>query len=147
MLERAKKRAMRKEEKRRKKELLLIPEVRARHILVKHENSRTPFSRRTLLPVTRTKEEAHEILESLLEQLDDLADERGDACVEEEFIRLAKEYSDCDTFSNGGDVGAFRRSEKFQKQFEDEVYDVLEVGELSTIVDTESGSHLIFRTK
>ncbi|VDN37445.1 unnamed protein product [Gongylonema pulchrum] len=56
---------------------------------------------------------------------------------------LAKEFSDCSSAKRGGDLGFIKRRQ-MQKAFEDAAFS-LEVGQLSDIVDTESGLHLIYR--
>ena len=56
----------------------------------------------------------------------------------------AGKRSDCSSFRNGGDLGEFERGQ-MQKPFEDAVFG-LEVWEMSGIVETDSGFHLIFRT-
>ena len=56
----------------------------------------------------------------------------------------AGKRSDCSSFRNGGDLGEFERGQ-MQKPFEDATFG-LEVGEMSGIVETDSGFHLIFRT-
>ena len=57
---------------------------------------------------------------------------------------LASKYSDCSSAKRGGDLGPFGRG-SMQKPFEDAAF-ALAVGELSDIVDTDSGVHLILRT-
>lgn len=59
--------------------------------------------------------------------------------------QLAQKYSDCSSAKRGGDLGLFSRG-TMQKPFEDAAFD-LKVGELSGIVETESGLHLIERIK
>ena len=49
-----------------------------------------------------------------------------------------------DLFQSGGDLGNFGRG-MMQKPFEDASF-ALQVGELSDIVDTDSGTHIILRT-
>jgi len=61
-----------------------------------------------------------------------------------DFARLAQSESDCSSAGKGGDLGLFGRGQ-MQKPFEDATY-ALKVGELSGIVDTDSGLHIILRT-
>ena len=58
-------------------------------------------------------------------------------------IYLAAERSDCSSFKNNGDLGFFGRG-MMQKPFEDSSFG-LNVGEMSSIVSTDSGYHLIYR--
>jgi peptidyl-prolyl cis-trans isomerase NIMA-interacting 1 len=59
------------------------------------------------------------------------------------FSHYAKERSDCSSFKNGGDLGFFGRGQ-MQKPFEDASF-ALRPNEMSGIVATDSGLHLIFR--
>ena len=54
-------------------------------------------------------------------------------------------FSDCGSAAQGGDLNRFGRGD-MQKPFEDATY-ALKVGELSDIVDTDSGVHIILRTE
>ena len=62
----------------------------------------------------------------------------------EKFAALAYHRSDCGSFESGGDLGVFGRQE-MQEPFEHATY-ALAIGDVSDIVSTESGLHLIFRT-
>ncbi|KAG0178977.1 Peptidyl-prolyl cis-trans isomerase NIMA-interacting protein 1, partial [Apophysomyces sp. BC1021] len=108
--------------------------VRASHLLVKHRESRRPSSWREE-NITRSKEEALEIIEKYQRQI-----EQG----QETLSALATNYSDCSSAKRGGDLGSFKRGQ-MQKPFEDATF-ALEVGQLSTPVWTDSGVHLILRT-
>jgi len=66
----------------------------------------------------------------------------GDELVEK-FMAIATEYSDCSSFANGGSLGEFG-SGMMQKPFEEASF-ALDVGEVSDIVDTDSGVHLVLR--
>jgi len=109
--------------------------VQAKHLLVKHAESRRPSSWRQEV-ITRTKDEALEILKGYREKI-----VSGDATFDE----LASEYSDCSSARNDGDLGPFGRGQ-MQKPFEDATF-ALKVGEMSEPVFTDSGIHIILRTK
>ncbi len=61
------------------------------------------------------------------------------------FEELASEFSDCSSAKAGGDLGPFGRGQ-MQKPFEEATYG-LKVGDLSKPVWTDSGVHIIKRTK
>lgn len=84
----------------------------------------------------RTKEQAIQIL---------LAHRDAIASGKANFADLAKKHSDCGSASAGGDLGSFGRG-AMQKPFEDATY-ALKVGEMSGVVDTDSGVHIITRTE
>jgi NIMA-interacting peptidyl-prolyl cis-trans isomerase 1 len=65
-------------------------------------------------------------------------------CGDATFAELAQHYSDCSSAQRGGDLGPFGRGQ-MQKPFEDASFQ-LQVGEMSGIVDTDSGVHIILRT-
>lgn len=108
--------------------------IQCAHLLVKHAGSRRPSSWRED-KITRTKEEAAKILDDYREQINS-----GDVTLQE----LATKYSDCSSAKRGGDLGYFGRG-TMQKPFEDAAFS-LKVGELSDVVDSDSGLHLILRT-
>jgi len=109
--------------------------VRASHLLVKHRNSRRPASWKDE-NITRSKEEALQILAGYAERI-----KSGEIS----FSDLAQTESDCSSARKGGDLGAFGRGQ-MQKPFEDATY-ALSVGEMSGVVDTDSGVHIILRTE
>mmetsp|Transcript_34182 Transcript_34182/g.50774 ORF Transcript_34182/g.50774 Transcript_34182/m.50774 type:complete len:134 (-) Transcript_34182:101-502(-) len=113
-----------------------MSEVRAAHLLIKHTGSRNPVSRRTGKEVTLTKDQAL----AELKQYEAKIKQEG---IQESFPLYAKERSDCSSFSRNGDLGNFGRG-MMQKPFEDASF-ALNVGEMSGIVDTDSGLHLIYR--
>lgn len=111
----------------------MAEQVRARHLLVKHRDSRRPASWKTPT-ITRTKEEALKILQEHREKI-----MSGEA----QFDQLASVESDCSSAKHGGDLGPFTRG-KMQKPFEDAAF-ALNVGQISDIVETDSGVHIIQR--
>ncbi|GIX65827.1 peptidylprolyl isomerase [Babesia caballi] len=111
--------------------------VRCAHILLKHKDSRNPINRNTQTPVTRTKDEA---IMQLSRHLDTILDAREK---DQEFKRIATQVSECASARNGGDLGYFSRGE-MHSAFSNAAF-LLRVGDISGLVDTDSGIHLIYR--
>jgi peptidyl-prolyl cis-trans isomerase NIMA-interacting 1 len=112
-----------------------VPEgkIRAAHLLVKHNRSRKPSSWREP-QITRSPEEAKEIIKGYEQQIRSGQTTLGDLAVSE---------SDCSSARKRGDLGFFGRKE-MQKEFEDAAF-ALRPGEMSGLVETASGVHLIER--
>ncbi|CAG2113407.1 unnamed protein product [Medioppia subpectinata] len=108
--------------------------IRCSHLLVKHCESRRPSSWREE-KITRSKDEAIELVNEYRQQIDS-----GETTIEE----LAQEVSDCSSAKKGGDLGYFTRG-AMQKPFEDSAFG-LKVGQMSDLVETDSGVHIILRT-
>ncbi len=102
-------------------------QVSASHILLMHEGS--PGS-----TVKRTKEEAAAQIAGLKAEIDDGAD----------FAALARSHSDCSSAGAGGDLGTFGRG-MMVPEFEAAAYGI-EIGEVSDVIETAFGYHLIHRT-
>jgi peptidyl-prolyl cis-trans isomerase C len=96
-------------------------EVKASHILVKVDGAGDAAK----------KAEARKKIEEIQGKL-----KKG-----EDFATLAKANSDCPSKDRGGDLGAFGRGE-MDKTFEDAAF-ALKPGEVSDIVETKFGFHLI----
>jgi peptidyl-prolyl cis-trans isomerase NIMA-interacting 1 len=107
--------------------------VRCRHLLVKHSGSRRPASWKSD-NITRSKDEAIALLSQHADRI--LAGEVS-------FEELATKESDCSSAKRGGDLGPFGRGQ-MQQPFEEASF-ALAVGQISGIVDTESGVHIIQR--
>ncbi|KAK9478084.1 hypothetical protein V1514DRAFT_332178 [Lipomyces japonicus] len=108
--------------------------VRASHLLIKHAGSRRPASWKES-NITRTEDEARQILSRFEQQI-----RSGQTTL----AQLALSESDCSSARKGGDLGFFGPGE-MQKEFEDAAF-ALNVGEISPIIKTASGLHLIERT-
>ena len=107
--------------------------VTCSHILVKHAGSRNPKSWRAPV-ITLPKADALAKLATLRASI-----HSGAA----DFAAVARVESDCSSAARGGDLGAFARGQ-MQKPFEDASF-ALGVGEMSEVVDTDSGVHIILR--
>lgn len=99
-------------------------QAKASHILVKVGKDASPEER----------SQAGERVEKILQRL-----KKG-----EEFAALAKEVSDCPSATEGGDLGWFPRR-KMTKPFSDAAF-ALKKDELSDIVETKFGYHVILKT-
>jgi NIMA-interacting peptidyl-prolyl cis-trans isomerase 1 len=117
-------------------------EVRVLHILKKHKDSKRPASwRSNNQPITINLAEAREELEGLLEIL---REESGDpANLIATFEEFASQESDCSSAKRKGDLGMFGLK-KMRAEFEEAAFG-LEVNELSGIVETASGAHILLR--
>ncbi|XP_004230973.1 peptidyl-prolyl cis-trans isomerase Pin1 [Solanum lycopersicum] len=113
-------------------------QVRASHILIKHEGSRRKSSWKDpegRIICNTTRDAAASQLKSFR---DDIISGKS------KFEDVASRFSDCSSAKRGGDLGPFGRGQ-MQKPFEVATY-ALEVGEISDIIDTDSGAHIILRT-
>lgn len=118
-----------------------MPEkVRTLHILKKHRDSRRPSSWRQARITISRKEAVKELLE-LITILQDVINDPKE--LRATFEELAKTESDCPSAKRGGDLGFFGRK-KMQPNFEKASF-ALGVGEMSDVVETSSGVHVILR--
>lgn len=126
--------------KKQKTEELNSNEVQVLHIIRKHKGSRRASSWRQD-QITCSREEAADFLKDIKKQLTglDIAD------LKKKFEALAREHSDCGSAKKGGDLGRFGRG-KMQKAFEEASF-ALSVHQLSDVVSTDSGEHLILRIR
>ncbi|KAK0738791.1 peptidyl-prolyl cis-trans isomerase ssp-1 [Schizothecium vesticola] len=107
--------------------------IRAAHLLVKHNQSRRASSWREA-EITRSKSDAEKIIRDYEARI-----HRGEVSLGE----LALTESDCSSARKRGDLGYFGRGD-MQKEFEDAAF-ALKPGQISGLVDTASGLHLIER--
>lgn len=106
-----------------------LTKVRASHVLVGYQGSARSSA-------TRSKDEARTLAGQLLTRL------RGGA----NFETTAKDHSDDPSAkTRGGDLGAFDRF-TMTKAFADAAFG-LDVGQISDVVETEFGFHIIKRTE
>ncbi|KAL0802882.1 hypothetical protein Bca101_058058 [Brassica carinata] len=123
---------------RKKSKMASRDQVKASHILIKHQGSRRKASWKDpegKIIMTTTREAAVEQLKLIREDI-----VSGKANFED----VATRVSDCSSAKRGGDLGPFGRGQ-MQKPFEEATY-ALKVGDISEIVDTDSGVHIIKRT-
>ena len=106
----------------------MADQVRASHILLMYEGSVSSSA-------TRSKEEA----------ATQIADLRGQIEGGAAFADLARDHSDCPSGAQGGDLGMFGRGQMVP-EFETATF-AMEVGDLSDVVETDFGYHLIQRTE
>jgi parvulin-like peptidyl-prolyl isomerase len=102
--------------------------IRASHILISYEGIPD-------LMATRSKEEAEQLADDLLARV------KGG----EGFGELAQAYSDCRSSQKQGDLGFFQKG-RMVKPFEDAAF-ALKPGEISGVVETRFGYHIIKRTQ
>ena len=109
----------------------LPDEIAASHILIAYKGSERADDK-----VARSKEDARKLADKVLKEA-----KQKDA----DFAKLAEKYSDGPTKDKRGDLGAFKKG-KMAKAFDDAAFK-LKVGEISDVVETKFGFHVIKRTK
>ncbi|KAF6156748.1 hypothetical protein GIB67_033217 [Kingdonia uniflora] len=112
--------------------------VKASHILIKHQGSRRKASWKDpegRIITNTTRDSAVEQIKAFKEDI---------VSGKSKFEDVASTYSDCSSAKRGGDLGPFGRGQ-MQKPFEEATF-ALKVGEMSDIVETDSGVHIIMRT-
>jgi peptidyl-prolyl cis-trans isomerase NIMA-interacting 1 len=114
--------------------------IRASHILVKHVESRNPSSWRDK-KIIRTKPDAHKKLQNIRDKIMSTLAVDPNSNI---FEKIAQTESDCSSAKNAGDLNFFSR-EKMMPEFSNAAF-ALQIGEISQIIETSSGWHIIKRT-
>lgn len=110
-------------------------QVRVSHLLIKNNQSRKPESWKSPDGISRTRDESIQILKKHLERI---------LSGEVKLSELANTESDCSSHDRGGDLGFFSKGQ-MQPPFEEAAFN-LHVGEVSNIIETNSGVHILQRT-
>jgi NIMA-interacting peptidyl-prolyl cis-trans isomerase 1 len=118
--------------------------VQVYHILRKHRGSRRPSSWRQEV-ISKSIEEARDEIQRYITQLRNAESQGGFDALFQQFQEIAFNESDCGSHERGGDLGLFGRG-SMQKPFEDESFR-LNPGEMSGIVETDSGVHILLRVR
>ncbi|CAA7617361.1 Parvulin-like peptidyl-prolyl isomerase [Candidatus Terasakiella magnetica] len=103
-------------------------QIRASHILLMYKGSMRSQA-------SRSKDDALSAINEIKAEIDDGA----------AFDQLARQYSDCPSSEEGGDLGEFPKG-AMVPEFDVAAF-ALEVGEISGVVETPFGFHLIQRTE
>lgn len=120
-------------------------EIRCKHILLKHNQSRNPVDSYRNKKITRSKEEAIAGIQGTYTPSINQIDIKSRIQSVDDFNKFARELSECRSAANDGDLGHFGRGQ-MQKQFEDAAF-ALAPGEISDLVDSDSGIHIILRVE
>jgi peptidyl-prolyl cis-trans isomerase SurA len=105
-----------------------VEKIHARHVLVRYKGAKNAPA-----TIRRTREQALKIAVEAQQKLSQGQD----------FAMIAKKYSEDGSKDKGGDIGSPGRG-RLAAPFEDALW-ALKVGELSTVVETEFGFHVIQR--
>jgi NIMA-interacting peptidyl-prolyl cis-trans isomerase 1 len=119
-------------------EKMSAEKVRASHLLVKHEGSRKPTSWKDPEGKVIRRTSRNDAVAKLKAFRADVLSGRA------QLADLAAVHSDCNSAKRGGDLGWFSRGQ-MQEAFEKATFE-LKVDELSEVVETDSGAHIILRT-
>jgi len=119
------------------------PQVRLRHILLKHKECKATIDKVRNKQVRRTRAEAERLLRGVLEELEV---DKG----QKKFTQRCRELSECQSCLKAsdlaGDLGWVKRgSEKLGEAFEAAAFS-LQVNQLSDLVDSDQGVHILVRT-
>lgn len=118
-------------------------QVRIRHVLMKHRDCKSSMDKVRNKPVTRTRAQAERALRQVLIEIQLDPKQRS-----QRFCQRCRELSECPSCLKGGDMVGdidWVRKGKMGAAF-DEVAFALQVGQLSDLVDSEAGIHILWRT-
>lgn len=116
-------------------------QVRLRHILLKHRECKSTIDKVRNKQVKRTRGEAERTLRAVLEECEGDPERRA-------FTTRCKELSECQSCLKAGDlVGdlGWVKPGKYGQAFDDAAFS-LQVGQMSDLVDSDQGIHIIMRT-
>mmetsp|Transcript_21070 Transcript_21070/g.45912 ORF Transcript_21070/g.45912 Transcript_21070/m.45912 type:complete len:167 (+) Transcript_21070:3-503(+) len=116
-------------------------QVRLRHILLKHRECKSTVDKVRNKQVKRTRGEAERLLRSVLEECEGDSEKKA-------FTARCKELSECQSCLKAGDlVGdlGWVKPGKNGQAFDDAAF-LLQIGQLSDLVDSDMGIHVILRT-
>lgn len=119
-------------------------QVQAFHILRKHAGSRRPASWRNP-NITQSLSDAQREVSAFLKQLREVETAQGFDAMFQLFRQIAEQHSDCGSHERGGDLGVFGRGQ-MQRAFEEAAFG-LQPGQLSGLVETDSGVHIVLRVR
>jgi parvulin-like peptidyl-prolyl isomerase len=106
----------------------MASQIRASHILLMYKGSMRSTA-------SRTKEEALAGINALKAEIANGGD----------FAELARQHSDCPSGEEGGDLGQFPRG-AMVREFDEAAF-ALQPGQVSDVIETPFGYHLIQRTE
>eukprot|EP00933_Yihiella_yeosuensis_P084964 TRINITY_DN99733_c0_g1_i1.p1 TRINITY_DN99733_c0_g1~~TRINITY_DN99733_c0_g1_i1.p1 ORF type:complete len:524 (-),score=116.03 TRINITY_DN99733_c0_g1_i1:88-1659(-) len=116
-------------------------QVRLRHILLKHKECKSCIDKVRNKQVKRTRGEAERILRKVLEECEGDADKKI-------FTQRCKDLSECQSCLKAGElVGdlSWVKPGKYGQAFDDVAF-ALSVGQMSDLVDTDQGIHVVMRS-
>mmetsp|Transcript_91115 Transcript_91115/g.174741 ORF Transcript_91115/g.174741 Transcript_91115/m.174741 type:complete len:554 (+) Transcript_91115:112-1773(+) len=117
-------------------------QVRLRHILLKHRECKSTVDKVRNKQVKRSRAEAERILRAALEECE------GDP-KRATFAQRCRELSECVSCLRAGDLagdlGWVKPTKKYGQAFDDAAF-LLQIGQLSDLVDSDQGIHIILRT-
>mmetsp|Transcript_82128 Transcript_82128/g.232803 ORF Transcript_82128/g.232803 Transcript_82128/m.232803 type:complete len:376 (+) Transcript_82128:68-1195(+) len=108
------------------------------HILKKHAGSTWPVTWQGK-KATCTRAKAKIAVENVRKRL------MSSLTIHQAFAELAREHSDCGSASRGGDLGEVERKDGALPPIVEDAAFALKVGEMSEVLDTEQGAHLVLR--